>query len=370
MRRLVRTLVTLGFLLGFLLRPAAGRAQEQRVTPRDVPILVGAAQAAVPPVPGTYVTRDFGWLTFSYPPVAAERVESILRDADSVKAELARALGQGVLEHLEVRVAETAADMARLAPAAAPPPDYASGVAYSALHLVLLTMMPPRGAEAVDLDEVFRHELAHVALEDAVLGHHVPVWFNEGTAIALSGESALARRQTLWSATLSGTLIPLADLDRSFPVDPHEVNVAYAQAADFMGFLMRRSDRLRFASMIERVRGGDTFERAISDAYGSDLRKLEFQWRGDVEKRYSVIPILTGGGVLWVSMIVGFAVAYVRRRRRAKAILERWAREEAYEDALRARAAAKAESRDTFPVPAPALAPAKVEHDGRFHTLH
>jgi hypothetical protein len=294
-----------------------------------------------------------------------------VRDADAIKAELTEALGQPVLERVEVRIAPTVADMARLAPAAAPPPEYASGVAYTGMHFVLLSMLAPRGAEAVDLDEVFRHELAHVALEDAVGGKRVPVWFNEGLAISLSNELAWARRQTLMSATLSGTLIPLSDLDRSFPRENHDVSIAYAQAADFMQFLQRRSDHARFVSMIDRVKDGQPFDRAIGDAYGSDLRKLEFQWRSDLERRFSIIPVLTGGGVIWVLVIGTLVAAYVRRRRRTKAILEKWEREEAIEDAIAARRAAVEAGDDALPIrPVSVRVAAKVEHDGHWHTLH
>src|SRR5262249_16603963 len=153
--------------------------------PHDVPIVLPTAREAIPPVPAGYVTKERGWLTLSYPPSAEERVASLLEDADSIKGDLAGELAQPILSHVEVRIAPTVADMARLAPPDAPPPEYASGVAYHGLHLVLLSMLAPHGADAVDLDEVFRHELAHVALEDAVQGKHVPVWFNEGLAIAL-----------------------------------------------------------------------------------------------------------------------------------------------------------------------------------------
>ncbi len=343
--------------------------------PHDVPVVLPTAHAAIPPVPPSYVTKDLGWLELSYPPAASERVASIIQDADAVKAQLTSALGQPVLARVSVRIAPTVADMARLAPADAPPPDYASGVAYHGLHLVLLSMLAPRGADAVDLDEVFRHELAHVALEDAVKGKHVPVWFNEGLAISLSGERAPARLQTLWSATLSGTLIPLSDIDRSFPRDNFEVSIAYAQSADFMRFLTRKSDQVRFAAMIERVRDGQSFERAVSEAYGSDLRRLEFEWRSELDRRFSVIPVLTGGGLIWMLVVVGFVVAYVRRRRRAKAILARWEREEAIEDArIAARLAAERAESPIIPMSATVASvtsvSVKIERDGGWHTLH
>jgi hypothetical protein len=344
--------------------------------PHDVPTVVASARD-IPPVPANYIRKDLGWLQLSYPPSASERVAPIVRDADAVKAELVEALGQPVLERVEVRIALTTADMARLAPVHAPPPEYASGVAYNGMHFVLVSMLQPRGAEAVDIEETFRHEMAHVALEDAVAGRHVPVWFNEGLAITLSNEIAFARRETLMKATWQGTLIPLSDLDRSFPRDNHEVSVAYAQAADFMQFLRRREDRARFVSMIERVRDGQAYDRAISDAYGSDLRKLEFQWRSELERRFSIIPALTGGGIIWVGVIGALGFAYVRRRRRSKAILDKWEREEAIEDALATRAAAVADSDAENASTAVSIrrvsvkaAPAKVEHDGRWHTLH
>jgi hypothetical protein len=276
-----------------------------------------------------------------------------------------------VLDHVEVRVAPTYGDMARLAPVGAPPPGYASGVAYSRLHLVLITMLPPRGAEAVDVPETFKHEMVHVALDDATLGQHVPVWFNEGLAIYLSGEHSLARQQTLMSATFSGRLIPFADLDRSFPSETFDVNVAYAESADVMRFLMQRTDEIRFTAMVQRIREGQVFDRAAADAYGSDLRKLEFQWHREAERRYSIIPVLTGGGIVWVGVVAALVAAYVKRRRRTKAILARWEKEEAAEDLARARALAP--EGVTVALGASPLASrssVKIEHEGDYHTLH
>ena len=343
--------------------------------PNDVPA-IGPGEAVIPSVPSTWQTRDLGWLKMTYPPEATERVASLLRDADAVKAQLSGVFGQELLGHVEVRITPTVAEMKELAPVGAPPPPYASGVAYPRLHLVLISMFAPRGADATPLDDVFRHELAHVALEDATLGQHVPVWFNEGLAVQLAGENSFDRQDVLFHATIYGNLIPLTDLDRSFPRDSSAVNVAYAESADFLRFLRVRTDQQRFAAMIKRVRDGQTFERAIADSYSADLRKLEFQWRSEVERRYSVIPILTGGGIIWVAVIAAMGWGYVKKRRRAKAVLAKWAAEEAIEDALYARRmreeaeAAEAE-RDLVRVSLRSpRAPTKFEHEGDWHTLH
>ena len=377
MAALVRMFAAAILACVLVLMPRAAQAQPQPLTlPSDVPAM-GPGEAVVPAIPSTWQTRDLGWLKMSYPPEAKDRVAPLLRDADAIRTAYAGVFGEDVLGHVEVRITPTVAEMKELAPVGSPPPAYASGVAYPRLHLVLISMFAPKGADATPLDDVFRHELAHVALEDATLGQHVPVWFNEGLAVQLAGENSFDRQDTLFHATIYGNLIPLADLDRSMPRESSAVNVAYAESADFLRFLRARTDLLRFASMIKRVRDGQPFERALADSYSADLRKLEFQWRSEVERRYSVIPILTGGGIIWVAVIVALGYGYVKKRRRAKAILAKWAAEEAIEDALYARRvreeaeATEAAERDLVRVGIRASrAPTKFEHEGDWHTLH
>jgi peptidase MA superfamily protein len=331
--------------------------------PRDMPLVVRPSALHVPPVPATYQEKDLGWLKLAYVPGAYERVEVLIAEAEAVKARLADELGQPVLERLEVRVARNAEEMATLAPSDAPPPAYGSGVAYGPLHLVVLSLTAPVSYEATDLGEVFRHELAHVALEDAVLGHHVPRWFHEGLAIYESGEHRTDRLHTLADATLSRTVIPLANLDRGFPVEGYEVSIAYAESADFVRFLLRDGDRARFSNLIDRARKGEAFDRALADAYGTDLRKLEYQWREDIAKRYSFWPVLTGGTLLWVAVIVLVALAWARKKRKEKATLARWEREEAREIEVAALDAPSVRPEAMRSLP-------KVEHDGTWHTLH
>ena len=52
--------------------------------------------------------------------------------------------------------------------------------------------------------------------------------------------------------------------------------------------------------------------------------------------------MLAGGGILWVGVIGALGWGFVKKRRRAKAILTRWAEEEAIEDALLAQRAREA----------------------------
>jgi hypothetical protein len=377
-----RLLVFAAALLLLVLGAGSAKAQgEEKVAPlpRDVVVMVQPSAAELPPLPGDFVRVDEGWLVFELPRSVRDRVDGLARDAEDLRARLAADLGQPVLEHVLVRIARTPDQMSELAPQSegggSRVPAYAVGVADPSMHLAILALQAPQTWEAPDLPEVLRHELTHLALADAVAGRHVPRWFDEGLAIHESGELPLARFWALWDATLSRSLLPLAELDRGFPADRYEVNIAYAESADFVRFLMRDSDRARYGSLIERVRAGAPFDRALEDAYGTDVRKLEYEWREDRARKFGLAPVLTGSALLWVLIAGLMLAAWVKRRRRAKAKLAQWAREEAEVDAALAAsrepspAPADSPNEPTIPSPRTPSIPV-VEHDGRWYTLH
>jgi hypothetical protein len=364
------------------------------ISPRDAALLprdavdAGAA-AELPAPPEGFNTYDGGWVRLAFPPSKRHRIQPLIHEADAFRERLRELFGYAVLEHVVVYVGRTPGEMAALAPPESPFPKYAEGVAYPGLDLILLTIDPKYPNAEHDLAEVFRHELAHLALHDALQGYHVPLWLNEGFAIYLSGERSFARAQTLWTATLSETLVPLEQLDRHFPDDIVQTPIAYAQSADVVRYLLRTRYSQRFVAMLRRVRSGQPFASAMNDAYGFDVygvgeNSLEDEWRRDVAKRYSFWPVLFSGSMVWIGALGLFVVGYYRRRKQQRATLDRWAVEEAAE-------------RQTASLPAPAgrmhivLAPKegvsepvvpefkkasrdldvpKVEHEGSWHTLH
>lgn len=357
----------------------AGVIEVPAAAPRDAPP-PSSRLVPTPPPPG-FNHFDAGWIEFYYHPSSLERVRPLIAESTRIRQELRERLGAPVLSKVRVDVARTPGEMATLAPRDAPFPEYAAGVAYSELGLVLLTQAPVHPTSQHDLVQVFRHELAHVALYDALGAAHVPRWFNEGFAVLSSGETSWPRLQTLWTATLADTLLPLSQMERTFPSDEVTAGVAYAQAVDVVRFLLRSEEQFRFRALIERLKENQGFEPALQGSYGIDLAELEQEWREDVAKRYTFWPVLFGGTLLWVGMIGLFALGWKRRRARAKRTLERWAREEAREDNMRRRLAeaervhivlARAPQPTASPLPPalPEVEVPKVQHEGQWHTLH
>lgn len=360
--------------------PSHERAPHQQA-PSDAPRLPDS-HVQIPPPPASFNTYDGGWIEFAYPPGVRERVQPLITQADDARAELKARLGQAVMDSIKVYVARTPGEMATLAPANAPFPKYAAGVAYPQLGLILLTITGHDPTGPHNLQEIFRHELAHLALHDAVAERPVPRWFNEGFAVFASGESSYVRMQTLWRATIADRLPSLKQLERTFPADADTASVAYAQASDVVRFLVRQQDRHRFTGMIERIRKGQPFEAAVQDAYGTDLANLEYEWREDVARRYTFWPVFFGGSAIWFVALGLFVWGWRRKRKQSRETLARWAREEAVEEERRMQreiednarvhiVLARGSSRPP-PMPPPGADPEvpKVEHDGRWHTLH
>lgn len=360
-----------------------GASPSEQAPLADVPV---ASELQLPEAPPEYSSYEAGWLSLSYHPSLSAQMQPLKQNADAVRRELRELLGRPVLEKVHVRVARNVHEMALLVPAGSKAPEYASGLAYSELGLVLLTAEPRYPGEQHQLLEVFRHELAHIALHDAVGRENVPRWFNEGFAVHASGEAYTARLQTLWTATLAKTLLPFRDLTNRFPSDSTQVSIAYAQAADLVRFLLKTGEEHRFRALIARMVEGQAFESSLSDAYSTDLATLESEWRADVARRYTFWPILFGGSTIWAGALLLFFWGYWKRKRRAQVKLDRWAREEAVEDARRAllqaslnspqaiqvvfthRGNAESPRETTSPLP-PSGIP-QIEHEGGWHTLH
>ena len=339
---------------------------------------VGAAAQETPefalpsPLEG-YETETIGAVTWTFPESERGRVAELIEGFDDHWAKVVSDFGEVIDDELVIRVARNPREMRAMAPIGHPPPDYATGVAYSRGGVILLTMSAPQTWEPPDLEVVLVHELSHVTLYRAVLGNPMPRWFNEGVAIHQSEVRLLPRMESLLRAAAQRSMLRLSGLDKHFPDHPHEVNIAYAQSADVVGFLRRsNNDERRFHRLVQSLRDGETFDTALATAYGWTRVGLERQWRESLRTRYRILPALFAGSTIWVAAAILVVFAYRRRRRYHHLKLEQMA----YSEQLEAAAAASEPPPPPLSQPAPAADVVAdtgvpiVEHDGESHTLH
>ncbi|HTR52828.1 MAG TPA: hypothetical protein VMJ10_19070 [Kofleriaceae bacterium] len=295
-----------------------------------------------------------GAISVRYEPGLEDAAERVRDAAEAELAAIAADLdGLPQPRAIEIQLVRDASELPEVAPAGRGAPPWAIGVAYPDLGVVSIAMR--RGANVVDPIGTLRHELGHVALgfacgeanhrSDLGLGDRAPHWLHEGFAYQHSAEWSWDRTETLAGMTWFGGIVPLDELDASFPAEEAPANRAYAESYDFVGYLARRGrwedtagngDRGPFRRFLAGVARGDGLDRAAIAAFGKPIHALFDEWRDDLGKRYLFAPVGLLGLAVWVGCALLLAVAFWRRRRSNRRRLAQWERFERREDELAA----------------------------------
>lgn len=319
-----KRLLTLGVMLWALLLTPRVEAQTSHDFAHDP-----AVSLSLPPLPPGYVSARHGPLTISYPTALRGLVATALERAEHDVVILARQMGLAEVPPMEVRLVPDAAAMRALSPPELPPPAYAAGVAYPSLRLALVASRAPVSYAAVPVRQVLRHELSHLLFGVASGNAPLPRWLTEGLAVEQASEHSFERFQRLAVASYTRGVLPLRRLDEGFHGHSDDaVTVAYAQSADFVGWLLRTEGSARFGLLLAHARAGRTFEEAVRESYGVTFAHLEETWRRDFDSRFALAPLWAGTGIVTTLGLVLVGWAMVRRRRKSQSTRARWDREE------------------------------------------
>jgi hypothetical protein len=241
---------------------------------------------------------------------------------------------------IRVEVVRDSASLGKIEPSRGAPP-WAIGIAYPDLAEIGIALR--RGADVEDPQTTLRHELAHVALGAALAHATVPVphWLHEGFAYQHSGEWSMDRAETLAGMAWFHGVIPIEELDRSFPAEESPAQRAYAESYDFVGYLSRRGrwedtdddgDRWPFRRFLAEIGHGATLDAAAMHQFGKPISALFDEWRDDLQHRYFTAPIGLFGLALWIACALLLSFAYWRRRRINRRRVAQWERDERARD--------------------------------------
>ncbi len=139
--------------------------------------------------------------------------------------------------------------------------------------------------EALD---ALTHEFTHVATFELAHGQP-PEWFDEGLATYLSGE--LKDRQSRFvisTAARTGRMLSLGRIEGVLN-DPDErkdnpemVSAAYLLSGSFIEHWAREHGMESVRKALALLAGGDSIDRAVREATGESLRRMEEQWRSAI----------------------------------------------------------------------------------------
>jgi hypothetical protein len=252
------------------------------------------------------------------------RLESLDRQRLADVARLLRIKDSGPVIH--VVLAADDSDLARGVP------PWVSGFAVGESDLVVLFPARSPSYPSGTLEDVLRHEVAHVLIWRASAGRPIPRWFNEGLAMAAERERRFRDQTELLYQLVTGSRTNLDELNRLFSGGQNDQNRAYALAGSMVHDVLQRYGSAAGGEILSRIRGGARFEAAFEAVTGSTPEDMETEfWRR--ERIWSTwVPVLGSSTTLWLAVTVLALLAIYRRQRRNREIEERWAKEEEDDD--------------------------------------
>ena len=208
-------------------------------------------------------------------------------------------------------------------------PPWAAGFAVGEADLVVLFASRSPVYPHDTLEDVLRHEIAHVLISRAAEGHPVARWFHEGLAVAVERPWDLEDRARLASAVLFGPRLGLTAIDALFAEDEAAQRRAYLLSTALVRHLMRAHGGDAPARVLREVARGRGFDLAVASVTGESLPGFEAGFWRSQRTWTTWVPFIASSTVLWLGVIALAALAVRRRRQRSRKVREGWATEEA-----------------------------------------
>jgi hypothetical protein len=187
-------------------------------------------------------------------------------------------------------------------------PSWGAAIALPDVHTILLR------ADAGDLFQTLRHELAHLALHRRV-NVRVPLWFDEGYAGWAAGEWERLGTLELNFSVARGAIPDLRTLDGALRGAPSTADAAYSLAMSAVLELARRNPTGKLDPLLDALSSGEDFEDAVRKTTGLTISRFEEVWQRTVKRRYSFgLWVVAGGGWLILAVILAGLVRLRRRR--------------------------------------------------------
>lgn len=193
-------------------------------------------------------------------------------------------------------------------------PEWGAAVAFPRSHRIIM-QGSSAGSDAGNPVETFRHELAHLALHEA-LGDLPPRWFDEGYASWAAHEWS---REDLLATNLGLAWRGMPTLERLetlFDGGPTAAQEAYALAYRAVADLSALGGDRGLEPLFESWKRQQSLEKAIRLTYGISLSTFEEQWQSRTRRRYGGLALVANLALAGVLIGVFLLPLFLARRRR------------------------------------------------------
>lgn len=156
--------------------------------------------------------------------------------------------------------------------------EWTGGMAFTEYGIIAIGISPG------DLDwgkRTVAHELTHLVVAQATANPYIdlPTWVDEGLAMYIEGDLTAGFREALSNAISNDSLFSVDSLSSTFPADPYQAQLAYAQSYSLVRFLIDEYGRDKMLELLQVFKDGNTQSDALMAVYGFDTDGLGLLWR-------------------------------------------------------------------------------------------
>jgi len=222
-------------------------------------------------------------------------------------------------------------------------PEWGAAIAFPEQQRIVM-QGSTAGSDAGDPRTVLRHELAHLALYEA-MGDLPPRWFDEGYASYAAGEWGRDEMLATNLALFLRRMPSLDQLDDGFHGGSSAAEASYALSHRAVAELAALDPQRGLSLFFRYWRESRRLDPAVRAAYGITLSSFEELWQRNTRRRFGALALIGDLTLVALFTVVVTVPLYISRRRRyrrrveamlaAEAELERQQRESAIEELLR-----------------------------------
>ncbi len=156
--------------------------------------------------------------------------------------------------------------------------EWVGGQAHPDLGIIIGAIAPGDSAE---IERLIPHELSHQVLHQATDNPYggTPIWFDEGLAVHNQERRDAGFDEMVAEAARAGRLIPLEALAGSFPADPDQALLSYAQSRDVVEFIIATYGEGKLRELVQAFAAATPVEEALPLVLGRTVDELDADWR-------------------------------------------------------------------------------------------
>ncbi|MDQ3549581.1 MAG: peptidase MA family metallohydrolase, partial [Chloroflexota bacterium] len=158
--------------------------------------------------------------------------------------------------------------------------DWIGGQAHPALNLIVAQVQPGSGAGR-EIRRMIPHEVSHLILHQATENpwNSPPNWLDEGLAVYNQETPDADLPNILDDAVDDGRLIPVRALGSSFPLDPDQAYLSYAESHSIATFIIEELGEDEMAELIAIFRDEVSYDEAVERSLGMSVEELDAAWK-------------------------------------------------------------------------------------------